>query len=349
MIEPAATNSSRRTARSSGSAGSRATRAARRRRALDEDAAGGDRGERAEVAPPLARLPRARPDVLLGDVEDVHRQDLQALRLPDIADAAGSDAAAAIRSSRPSTSSRRTRRSSSSPTRSAAGRLGDGRSAAGLEHDLRGAAPPRGAANDDVASRWGPRIVQFARTVARIAKQKLSGRDGRRRWRRRPAWRRGASASARASSRSPSSSRRSPSGSRSGRSQIGVGAILRSALSYFRSSTSTSRSAVDHAVIWQLRRRGSCSPRSSAGCSRSRARPIRACSGTRCATRTSSVSPAAPGLGATLAIVYASPPRPTWAVPLAAFGGAIAAVVVTYAIGRSVGATHMTGALVLRA
>ncbi len=27
------------------------------------------------------------------------------------------------------------------------------------------------AANDDVASRWGPRIVQFARTVARIAKQ----------------------------------------------------------------------------------------------------------------------------------------------------------------------------------
>jgi hypothetical protein len=26
-------------------------------------------------------------------------------------------------------------------------------------------------ANDDVASRWGPRIVPFARTVARIAKQ----------------------------------------------------------------------------------------------------------------------------------------------------------------------------------
>ena len=26
-------------------------------------------------------------------------------------------------------------------------------------------------ANDDVASRWGPRIVQFARTVARISKQ----------------------------------------------------------------------------------------------------------------------------------------------------------------------------------
>jgi iron complex transport system substrate-binding protein len=27
------------------------------------------------------------------------------------------------------------------------------------------------SANDDVASRWGPRIVQFARTVARIARQ----------------------------------------------------------------------------------------------------------------------------------------------------------------------------------
>jgi iron complex transport system substrate-binding protein len=27
------------------------------------------------------------------------------------------------------------------------------------------------AANDDIASRWGPRIVQFARAVARIARQ----------------------------------------------------------------------------------------------------------------------------------------------------------------------------------
>ena len=34
-------------------------------------------------------------------------------------------------------------------------------------------------------------------------------------------------------------------------------------------------------------------------------------------------------------------------MPLAAFAGAIAAVVVTYALGRSVGAAHMTGALVL--
>jgi iron complex transport system permease protein len=55
------------------------------------------------------------------------------------------------------------------------------------------------------------------------------------------------------------------------------------------------------------------------------------------------------GLGATLAIVYASAAATgsTWTVPLAAFAGAIAAVVVTYALGRSVGATQMTGALVL--
>ncbi len=53
------------------------------------------------------------------------------------------------------------------------------------------------------------------------------------------------------------------------------------------------------------------------------------------------------GLGATLAIVYASTAGTTWTVPLAAFGGAIAAVVVTYVLGRSVGAQHMTGALVL--
>jgi iron complex transport system permease protein len=55
------------------------------------------------------------------------------------------------------------------------------------------------------------------------------------------------------------------------------------------------------------------------------------------------------GLGATLAIVYASASAAgsTWTVPLAAFGGAIAAVVLTYVLGRSVGAAHMTGALVL--
>jgi iron complex transport system permease protein len=55
------------------------------------------------------------------------------------------------------------------------------------------------------------------------------------------------------------------------------------------------------------------------------------------------------GLGATLAIVYASATAAgsNWTVPLAAFGGAIAAVVVTYVLGRSAGAANTTGALVL--
>ena len=54
------------------------------------------------------------------------------------------------------------------------------------------------------------------------------------------------------------------------------------------------------------------------------------------------------GLGATLAIVYGSAAaQGNWLIPLAAFGGAIAAVVVTYALGRSAGVGRMTGALVL--
>jgi cobalamin transport system permease protein len=54
------------------------------------------------------------------------------------------------------------------------------------------------------------------------------------------------------------------------------------------------------------------------------------------------------GLGATLAIVYGvASAGPDWTVPLAAFGGAIAAVVVTYALGRSAGAARASGALVL--
>jgi iron complex transport system permease protein len=54
------------------------------------------------------------------------------------------------------------------------------------------------------------------------------------------------------------------------------------------------------------------------------------------------------GLGATLAIVYGVASTGTDAVvPLAAFAGAIAAVVATYVLGRSAGAARTTGALVL--
>jgi cobalamin transport system permease protein len=54
------------------------------------------------------------------------------------------------------------------------------------------------------------------------------------------------------------------------------------------------------------------------------------------------------GLGATFAIVYgATAAARSPIVPLAAFAGAIVAVVVTYVLGRSAGAARTTGALVL--
>ena len=54
------------------------------------------------------------------------------------------------------------------------------------------------------------------------------------------------------------------------------------------------------------------------------------------------------GLGATIAIVYGVASAGTGVVvPLAAFGGAVAAVALTYALGRSAGAARTTGALVL--
>jgi iron complex transport system permease protein len=54
------------------------------------------------------------------------------------------------------------------------------------------------------------------------------------------------------------------------------------------------------------------------------------------------------GLGATIAIVYSvTAVAGRWSVPLAAFVGAICAVAMTYALGRSAGAARTTGALVL--
>jgi len=53
------------------------------------------------------------------------------------------------------------------------------------------------------------------------------------------------------------------------------------------------------------------------------------------------------GLGATVAIAYGLAGGTNRIVPLAAFAGAIAAVVATYALGRSAGAARATGALVL--
>src|SRR4051794_37661925 len=131
---------------------------------------------------------------------------------------------------------------------------------------------------------------------------------------------------------------------------IGLGGILRSALSYVPGlHVHQSITTTDHTILWQLR-----APRvvlaalvggmlAVAGASYQGVfrNPL-------CDPYLLGVAGGA-GLGATLAIVYASAAATgsTWAVPLAAFAGAILAVVVTYALGRSAGASHMTGALVL--
>ena len=131
---------------------------------------------------------------------------------------------------------------------------------------------------------------------------------------------------------------------------IGVGSILRSALSYVPFlHVHQPLGAVDHAVLWQLR-----APRVALAALVGGMLAVAGASyqgvfrNPLCDPYLLGVAGGA-GLGATLAIVYASAAAAggNWTVPLAAFAGAIAAVVVTYALGRSVGATHMTGALVL--
>jgi iron complex transport system permease protein len=131
---------------------------------------------------------------------------------------------------------------------------------------------------------------------------------------------------------------------------IGVGDIIRSALSYVPFlHVHQPLGAVDRAVLWQLR-----APRVV----------LAALVGGMLAVAGASYqgvfrNPLADpyllgvaggaGLGATLAIVYASAAAAgtNWTVPLAAFAGAIAAVIATYVLGRSAGAVHSTGALIL--
>jgi cobalamin transport system permease protein len=131
---------------------------------------------------------------------------------------------------------------------------------------------------------------------------------------------------------------------------VGVGSILRSALSYIPFlHVHQPLGAVDRAVLWQLR-----APRVALAALVGGMLAVAGASyqgvfrNPLCDPYLLGVAGGA-GLGATLAIVYASAATTgsTWTVPLAAFAGAIAAVVVTYALGRSVGAAHMTGALVL--
>ena len=108
--------------------------------AVEADGADPERAE--EVAAP-AGVPRAQPRLLLGDLVDLHRAALQALRLPQHR---GRRRLVALRL--PAAVGRihrrgESRRSSCSRTRSAAGRRRDGRRTARLEQDRGGAAPPR--------------------------------------------------------------------------------------------------------------------------------------------------------------------------------------------------------------
>ena len=131
---------------------------------------------------------------------------------------------------------------------------------------------------------------------------------------------------------------------------IGLGPIVRSALSYVPLlHVHQPLDAVDRAVLWQLR-----APRVALAALVGGMLAVAGASyqgvfrNPLCDPYLLGVAGGA-GLGATLAIVYASAAAAggSWTVPLAAFAGAIGAVVVTYALGRSAGAAHMTGALVL--
>jgi iron complex transport system permease protein len=130
---------------------------------------------------------------------------------------------------------------------------------------------------------------------------------------------------------------------------VGLGSILRSALSYLPLlHVHQPLDTVDRAVVWQLR-----APRVVLAALVGGMLAV-AGSAYQGVFRNPLADPyllgvaGGAGLGATFAIVYgASASGPRWTVPLAAFGGAIAAVVATYVLGRSAGAVRMTGALVL--
>ena len=219
--------------------------------------------------------------------------------------------AAATRSSRPSTSSQQNpqivvladTKCCQQTDATVAARPGWGTIAAVQHHRVVGV-------DDDVASRWGPRIVQFAQAGRPDRAQELvaadgdggrtggggaAGRGARRRPPRRPRRRRVPRRGARDRPRGRAGAHPASARSSARRSRTS------------RSSTSTSRSARSTArCSGSCARRGSRSPRSSAGCSRSPAPRIRASSGTRSADPYLLGVAGGAGLGATLAIVYAS-------------------------------------------
>jgi iron complex transport system permease protein len=130
---------------------------------------------------------------------------------------------------------------------------------------------------------------------------------------------------------------------------IPVGSIVRSALSYVPLlHVHSPLNAVQEAVLWQLR-----APRVVLAGLVGGMLAI-AGSAYQGVFRNPLADPyllgvaAGAGLGATLAIAYGAVAHSSSpVVPLAAFAGAVVAVVFTYALGRSAGAARATGALVL--
>jgi iron complex transport system permease protein len=130
---------------------------------------------------------------------------------------------------------------------------------------------------------------------------------------------------------------------------IGPGAILESALSHVPLlHVHPHLSAVEQAIVWQLR-----GPRVVLGALVGGMLAV-AGSAYQGVFRNPLADPyllgvaAGAGLGATLAIAYASAQKGTGLLlPLAAFGGAILGVALAYILGRSVGGVSSTGSLVL--
>jgi cobalamin transport system permease protein len=129
---------------------------------------------------------------------------------------------------------------------------------------------------------------------------------------------------------------------------IGFGAILRSALARMPLlDVESPLTAAEDAIVWELR-----VPRVALGALVGAALAVAGAS-YQGVFRNPLADPyllgvaAGAGLGATLAIAYGAVSSSSYLVPLAAFGGAVFAVVVAYGVGTSLGGERTTATLIL--
>ena len=246
-----------RTRRSGSSARRRATaREATARRRADADADRRDRCGRVPTARARAadRLPRARPDLLLGDVETFIGRVYALFGLQQHRRRRRHDGLGGY----PQLSARVHRRREPGPDRARRHEVlrperRDGRSAAGLEaRSPRCGTGTSSRVDDDIASRWGPRVVDFVRAVAG------SARRGAKSWTPRaspagavalPGLARSAGRSRRRGVRRAARRRARRAGATSASARSSASALARC-----RSSTCTRRSRRrDEAILWELR------------------------------------------------------------------------------------------------